>query len=179
MDMHMNMTSGAHAGMMMVPFFHFAGGDFLLFEAWKPTSGGAIGGACVGIFFFAMFERLVHAFSPALLLYFAPRRPRSAIESLRDHTSSPDHSSKASDISMKEEGRLSPRTTPLFVFSVDVPRGFIHGFQRLLGFILMLVAMTFHAGYILSIIFGLTLGEILFGRIAYRVVKDVGYQNTT
>lgn len=82
MDSDMNMTNDTQAGMMMmmIPFLHFTGGDHLLFEAWLPTSGGAIGGACVGIFFFAILERAVHAVSPVLIQYLVQRyRPRISL----------------------------------------------------------------------------------------------------
>ena len=56
----MNMTSGMPMSMEM--FFHFTPIDYLLFKAWKPSSAGAIGGACIGIFFFSILERLIAAF---------------------------------------------------------------------------------------------------------------------
>jgi hypothetical protein len=73
MNMNMTMTNDTQAGMMMIPFLHFPGGDHLLFEAWQPTSGGAIGGACVGIFFFAILERGMQAISPVLIHYLVQR----------------------------------------------------------------------------------------------------------
>ncbi len=45
---------------MMVPYLHFTGGDNLLFEAWHPSSNGAIAGACIGLVLFAIFERWVN-----------------------------------------------------------------------------------------------------------------------
>ena len=44
----------------MVPYLHFAGGDNLLFEAWQPSSKGALAGACIGLVFYAIFERWVN-----------------------------------------------------------------------------------------------------------------------
>jgi hypothetical protein len=73
MDMDTNQTATGSTvadGMMMVmmtPFLHVIGGDYLLFQMWKPTSGGAIAGACVGLFFFALFERWVNSISPVVL----------------------------------------------------------------------------------------------------------------
>lgn len=58
---------------MIIPYFHFAGGDHLLFKAWQPTSAGAIVGACLGVFFLAIFERLVYAFSHVLVHYLMRR----------------------------------------------------------------------------------------------------------
>lgn len=153
-----NSTYFVHDGLTMIPFFHFTGGDRLLFDAWQPTTGGAIAGACIGAFFFAVFERWVHAVSPAVIHYLvqryrpaiiyrkssvtsAYRRSRSVIKPSRDHTSSPQPSYEGSDVSIKEKRHLPRRTSPPFIVGVDVPRGMIYAFQRLLGFILMLAVM--------------------------------------
>lgn len=48
-------ATGGHEG--MTPYLHFTGGDYLYFPAWVPTTPGAIAGACVGLFFLALFER--------------------------------------------------------------------------------------------------------------------------
>jgi len=73
--MNMNDTSTDNGAMMvmMTPFFHFVGGDYLLFQAWKPTSGGATAGACIGLFFFALFDRWVNAVSPVIQLHLRRR----------------------------------------------------------------------------------------------------------
>jgi len=59
-------TNNGATTVMMTPFFHFVSGDYLLFQAWKPTSGGATAGACIGLFFFALFDRWVNAISPVI-----------------------------------------------------------------------------------------------------------------
>lgn len=62
MDHNSSSSDGAMMT-MMTPFLHMYGGDFLFFKAWQPTSGGAIAGACVGLFLFAIFERWINALS--------------------------------------------------------------------------------------------------------------------
>jgi hypothetical protein len=56
-------TSGAvsDTGGHMTPFFHITPGDTLLFEGWVPRSGGAVFGACLGLFFIGIGERWVSA----------------------------------------------------------------------------------------------------------------------
>lgn len=62
MDMNgMDSTNSSMEDVAMVPFLHFNGGDYLLFKAWKPTSPGAIAGACIGLLILALFERWVSA----------------------------------------------------------------------------------------------------------------------
>ena len=46
---------------MMIPWLHFTSGDNLLFEAWHPSSPGAIAGACIGLALLAIFERWISA----------------------------------------------------------------------------------------------------------------------
>jgi len=50
-----------------------------------------------------------------------------------------------------------------FTPAQNIPRGAIHALQALLGYFLMLAVMTFQAGYLISVVIGLGLGEILFG----------------
>lgn len=60
-------ASNGTIAVMMTPFFHVIGGDYLLFRAWKPTSRGAIAGSCVGLFLFSLFERWIGAISPVIV----------------------------------------------------------------------------------------------------------------
>ncbi|TEB39304.1 hypothetical protein FA13DRAFT_1770243 [Coprinellus micaceus] len=79
--------------------------------------------------------------------------------------------------------RLRIRTIPPFVPSQDIPRGIMYAFHMFVGYLLMLAVMlvlfalflsihpahsladrTFHAGYIISIVVGLGVGEVAFGR---------------
>jgi copper transporter 1 len=157
----MSSTNTTQASVLMIPFFHLTRGDYLLFKAWRPTSGGALAGACIGVFLFAIFERWVHAISPVLIhhlvqryrstffccksspaSYCTFRKSRSYAKPSKDRTPSPQRSSKSSDsISINEKRRLPPRMTPPFIAAVDIPRGMIYAFQRLLGFALMLAIM--------------------------------------
>jgi len=56
MDMHMGMDMGV---MPQRPYIHFGTQDPLWFQAWSPTSSGAIVGACIGLALLAMFSRLL------------------------------------------------------------------------------------------------------------------------
>ncbi|KAK1922608.1 Ctr copper transporter [Papiliotrema laurentii] len=47
---------------------------------------------------------------------------------------------------------------------VDVPRGLLQALQTLIHYLLMLVAMTFNIWWILSVVIGSGVGEIMFGR---------------
>lgn len=176
--MSMDGSSNSSMMVMMTPFFHVVGGDYLLFQAWKPTSGGAIAGACVGLFILALFERWVNAVSPVILDHLNQRAlrnvPTKAISGTVDSASrrsSSDTTETPSSAAAKNQKALSMRTIPPFLVTVDIPRGILYAIRRFLGFALMLAVMTYHAGYIISIIVGQGLGEIVFGRIPMRTVK--------
>ena len=55
----MEMDMGTDGG--MIPWLHFTPGDYLLFQAWRPTSVGATVGACIGLVLLAIFDRWVSA----------------------------------------------------------------------------------------------------------------------
>lgn len=59
----------------------------------------------------------------------------------------------------------SPRVIPPFIPSHDFTRGILFAFQALLQYLLMLAVMTFQAAYFISIVGGLGIGEMLFGRM--------------
>lgn len=58
------------------------------------------------------------------------------------------------------------RLIPPFIASQDIPRGGLQVVQAALGYALMLAFMTFNWGYVLAILMGLGVGEVLFGRYA-------------
>lgn len=56
--MDMNMDTGMQlATGQMLPYLHFQGGDILWFSGWVPGNKGAMTGACIGLFLFAILDR--------------------------------------------------------------------------------------------------------------------------
>ncbi|TFK41391.1 Ctr copper transporter [Crucibulum laeve] len=178
-------TDSSSEVIMMVPYFHFAGGDHLYFKAWTPTSSGAIVGACIGLLILAIAERWFSATQGVFETHWQHRA--LVLASRNDHygevpSSALDSSERSVDMKagVEEEARQSLstsspfhprtktlRTIPPFIASHDIPRGILYGIHVLLGYSLMLAVMTFHAGYIISIIIGLGIGEVLFGRMGH------------
>ncbi|KAH8998729.1 Ctr copper transporter [Lactarius hatsudake] len=170
MDMNDSDTSTSRMD-MMTPYLHFTGGDNLFFKSWHPSSNGAIAGASIALVVLAISERLL--FSIRGVLEARWRRSAFALNAgrtlERDILSSRKSVAKEGDVCEDDMG--SPivqrrRTIPPFVFSRDAARGALYSLQALLSFALMLAVMTFQGAYIISIVIGLGLGEILFGRIA-------------
>ncbi|KAI0651640.1 Ctr copper transporter [Trametes meyenii] len=168
--------------MMMVPYLHFTGGDNLLFKAWRPSSPGAIAGACIGLFLFAMFERWVNAMRGVAEGYWKRRALALMTDDMTGsscHTPSslePSTLKRPSDIEEIKVNELSLRgavvgrsrslrSVPPFIPSHDIPRGVLYAFQATLSYALMLAVMTFQAAFIITIILGLGIGEVLFGRV--------------
>jgi len=62
----------------------------------------------------------------------------------------------------EEEG--NPWTAP-WRFSIELPRAGLSTVVSGVGYLLMLAVMTFNVGYFLSVLAGIFVGELAFGRI--------------
>lgn len=165
----------------MESWLHIGKGDYLLFETWTPSSNGAIAGACIAIFAFGILDRSLAALRRSredhwrtrtlALLSKLPTRTLSS--STSDHAKADGAGESveevpASDSShdVKTVSRPILRSIPPFIPSHDIPRGIIHAIQTAFSYTLMLIVMTFNAAYIIPVVLGLGVGEVLFGRIA-------------
>ncbi|KAH8093106.1 Ctr copper transporter family-domain-containing protein [Cristinia sonorae] len=171
MDMDMDGGMSLSAGQMLT-YFHFTTGDNLWFLGWVPKSTGSMIGACIGLFLLAILDRWIAACRAVMEMHWAKRAmilqsdrlnarglPASAseVEKLR---------SSAASTSEQFMNALTMRTIPPFVFWHDFTRGVIYLGQSALQFAFMLAVMTFQLGFIFSIVIGLGVGEMLFGRYA-------------
>jgi len=172
---------GMDTGMMpMRPYLHFTGGDPLWFQAWVPTSPGAIAGACIGLAMLAMFERLLVGMRAVLEAEWERRSHLAVVEGTVEHyhtdlpTSidpSPTNEPPSQHILTKGDGELSVlpvsqyATHSPFIPSHDVARGIVYLAQATIAYILALAVMTWNASYTTSILIGLGVGETLFGRL--------------
>ncbi|KAJ3546990.1 hypothetical protein NMY22_g1834 [Coprinellus aureogranulatus] len=175
----------------MTPYLHFHTGDYLYFAAWKPSSPGAIVGACIGLFLLALLERwfaalravFEHHWKHRALLLSSRFSARSEGPDLLASSSRTDQSSTSGKREKELEAsttsipplvpRYRARTIPPFVPSQDIPRGILYAFHMFLGYLLMLAVMTFHAGFIISIVVGLGVGETAFGRAFFVLPPDI------
>jgi len=162
---------------MMIPWLHFTGGDNLYFKSVHPSSKGAIAGACLVLVLLAIFERWVSAMRAVLEAHWRKRAlaiiSRRSAES--DTPQSCDDSEKSMDVDAQTgaqgvsriPSRLpkSARMIAPFIPAHDIPRGVVHTLQAFLSYTLMLAVMTFNASYVISIVIGLGIGEMLFGRM--------------
>ncbi|KAF7972699.1 hypothetical protein HWV62_17272 [Athelia sp. TMB] len=170
------MSSNTSVETSMIPWLHFTGGDHLLFHSLTPTSKGSIAGACIVLVVLSLLERWI-AGSRAVLearwrknaLAMLSGRGRSSEqlpENCCDDDAKSDVITEAQAASVASSPAQPLRTIPPFIAAHDLPRGAIHALQALIGYALML---TFQAAYLLSIVFGLGLGEVFFGRMGGRM----------
>ncbi|KAI0048432.1 copper transporter [Auriscalpium vulgare] len=170
-------ASGADL-LMMTPYLHFTRGDTLFFKSWTPSSPGAVAGASIGLVLLALLERLLFAARGVLETHWKQRllamSAQRAVDVSDETESSDGKEAKRSEIEVialevpkgvnVKIGRRSARVVAPFILSHDVTRGALYSLQSLLGYTLMLAVMTFQAAYIIAIILGLGIGELLFGR---------------
>ncbi|KAH9949020.1 Ctr copper transporter [Amylocystis lapponica] len=168
---------------MMTPYLHFTGGDNLFFKTWTPSSHGAIAGACIGLVALAILERFLGAVRSVLGAQW--RQKAMALVEAKSFPppspiTTPSKEKTPSDIeevninslsgSYMEQGpflssRRAPRRISPFIIAHDFPRGVLYALQALLAYVLMLAVMTFQAAFIIAILAGLGVGEVLFGRM--------------
>lgn len=164
---------------MMTPWLHFSGGDYLIFKTWIPESKGAIAGACIALVAFCILERWIAALRRQMEIQWGSRalalilqKQRNSIDTHIDDK--PEDLSNKIDVTEERIPSISttsvttrsrPRLVPPFILMHDITRGILQAVQSLFSYTLMLAVMTFNASYIVSIVLGLAIGEVLFGRI--------------
>ncbi|KAF7375459.1 hypothetical protein MSAN_00433800 [Mycena sanguinolenta] len=170
MDSMTNMTDASNssstsmdASMMMKAYLHFTPGDTLLFDSIVPMSGGAIFGACVVIFLISVSDRYLRAVCRRLERKFVQRTNRL----LTTYHFAPDSNggSVASDTKLPGSEAEAPAAIDRFILSQELSRGVLAGLQTTIHYLLMLVVMTFNASFIISVILGVVVGEVAFGRL--------------
>ncbi|KAI0338671.1 hypothetical protein BDW22DRAFT_1314894, partial [Trametopsis cervina] len=174
MDMSMDGSMALPMGQML-PYLHFTPGDMLWFVGWVPQSAGAMVGTCIGLFLLGIVERWIAACSAVMSAHWAHRAEvlrtnRVNAKGLPTSSSSgksiPESQSSNSSTSTRAVLRdaVTMRSAPPFIASHDILRGVVYAGRSALQFAFMLAIMTFQVGFILSIVVGLGVGEVLFGR---------------
>lgn len=156
----------------MIPYLHFTPGDALFFKEWVPKSSGAVAGACVGLFVLAILQRCISGMRGVMDQHWKQRSDAivaARFVRMRESASSTDKVSEGSGCCATEAAAApAPRPTlPPFILPHELARGGMQILQSFFGYALMLAVMTFNAAYIISILLGLGVGEVLFGRFAH------------
>ncbi|KAF7722095.1 hypothetical protein EC973_003710 [Apophysomyces ossiformis] len=152
--------SGMGHMMMSMGTFHWSNvGEALFLDAWVPKSEPAYIGACFGLMFFAVLSRALMA----LETYFAAWRTIRAAAASKNITSGValQDSEKHNDY---PEPMSNLPTVPPFNWLMDPARSFMTTVSSFVSYLLMMVVMTGNGGYFVSILGGIFIGELLFGR---------------
>ncbi|KAI0691825.1 CTR copper uptake transporter [Cytidiella melzeri] len=170
MDMSMDGAMDLDMGQMLT-YLHFTPGDMLWFLGWVPRSTGAMIGTCIGLFLLSIVERWTACCSAVMQAHWAKRAQILHSNQLNTKelplSSSPTFSAdsiKATSISAVLRDAVTLRNGPPFIASHDILRGVIYAGRVALLYALMLAVMTYQVGFILSIVVGRGVGEVLFGR---------------
>ncbi|KAF9476563.1 CTR copper uptake transporter [Pholiota conissans] len=159
MDMSMDGAMSLTMGQMRA-YLHFTSGDTLWFLGWVPESRGAMAGACIGLFLLALVDRWLAAIRATAELSWSRRAHLIMANRLNQSKST------KNDDGLRPGFKtvLTLGNTPPFIPAHDIVRGILHAGQAALSFAFMLAVMTYNAAFIICIVAGLGIGEMLFGR---------------
>jgi len=163
---------GMASGGMMSPWLHFTLGDALWFKSWVPQSKGALVGAAFGLFLLAIVERWFASMRALMELHWREqmlRQGEARFTRLRDEkTDDKCEEVKANVVAPPKSPQRSSsfRVSAPFILTHNVVRGVMFAISAALGYLFMLAVMTYQGAFIISIVAGLGIGEIIFGRFA-------------
>lgn len=154
------------------------GASNLWFSSWTPTTAGSTFGACLGLFFLAILSRFLSAVKTCAEIAWAQslrNRNRTPLSTpptppSDDNKAVPSDSPQLSSIlpSLPSPSSSSTRSplpfTPPFYLSIDLPRSILFGLQSFVAYLLMLAIMSYSVWFFISILLGLMVGELAFGR---------------
>jgi len=151
---------------MMLPYLHFTPGDILWFAGWVPQSASSMVGTCIGMFLLGLVDRWVAVCASVISSHWD--KQAQILQSSSHLVTRASHTPPVLKglLSPKRAANPSIRVLPPFILSHEFPRGIIQVGQSALKFALMLAVMSFNVGIIISVVFGLGVGEMLFGRFS-------------
>ncbi|KYR01229.1 endosomal membrane protein [Tieghemostelium lacteum] len=134
----------SEASPLMQMFFHTGILDYILFKSWVPRTTREFAGSWFAIFFAAVFFECMKTLRAILEKKWEPK----------PNSDSSDDLVKSSLLS----GSYPPWSWR------DIIRGFLHGLELTMSYLLMLVAMTFNVALFFAVIAGTIFGNIAVGR---------------
>ncbi|KAJ1310851.1 hypothetical protein OPQ81_009369 [Rhizoctonia solani] len=184
MDMSGSSSSSSSETMtMMLPYLHFTGGDYLFFNTVAPTSRSAIAGACVLLAVLAILERAVagaRGIFKLHVLHYQKRQLRQKGTCGKFSIMQKENPWVGKVVETESSTAMGLRASPAFItqplptqgrrlmaplfWSYELARGGLFIVQSFFVYAIMLGIMSFNTAYIISIIMGMGIGEILFGR---------------
>lgn len=185
MDMGGDSSSGMSHSMAMT--FHSNMVDALFSDQWVPSNRGQYAGTCIFIVFFAMIYRGLFVVKFKLdeklikcgklnkqvvaLTDIGRDQPYKSLRDIEDELDEEEEQERLQKLERPEQPSPAPTMTTRqgprpWRLSVDVPRAAIQTVLSGVGYLLMLITMTYNVGYFVSVLGGIFLGELLFARYA-------------
>ncbi|RPB27516.1 hypothetical protein L211DRAFT_779621 [Terfezia boudieri ATCC MYA-4762] len=160
MGMDHSSTETSSGSSMMKMAFHTSTIDNLFSEAWTPKTIGQYAGACIFLIVLAIIYCALAAFKSIQdAKWHKDERARGIVVAgtRRNKTVGSGNSGEG-------EEKENPWTAP-WRLSIELPRAAISTVVSGVGYLLMLAVMTFNVGYFLSVLAGIFVGELAFGRL--------------
>ncbi|KAM0806245.1 Ctr copper transporter [Usnea florida] len=163
--------------MMMSTFF--SSKDTVLFSnRLRPSNTGQYAGICIFLIVLAAFLRCLLSYRA--MLEHGWRRTelqRQQVAVTGERQDGDGGRLRENDIGAGTRrnssplGKSSPRRYSVpWRLSTDIPRAFLDMVIALVGYLLMIAVMTMNVGYLCSILGGIFLGSLMFGRFAVNFV---------
>lgn len=166
---HSHHHGGGGNDVPMRMYFHSDVHDLLLFEAFVTKTAGTYTAALLGVFVLALgYALFLYLVKPCLYTRFLH------VGGCNPHKSGGGGGGGRYSEKIAGEGR---RTTTMAVFQMELRRAgyaLLHAFELSYSLLLMLVVMTFNAGWCAAVIGGVFLGTYLFRRGAYYSADEEG-----
>ncbi|KAK9320444.1 Ctr copper transporter family-domain-containing protein [Lipomyces orientalis] len=153
--------------------FHTSASDFLFATGWTPSSKRQYAGICIFLIVLGAVYRFMHVLKHRTERYLNARTLVN-MRSIATATQNPHTDTVYADSLEKSAGEATVQSERPLQFgsvrpwrvSVDVPLSLIQLVLSAISYLLMLAVMTFNVGYFLSVLGGIFLGELLFGRFS-------------
>ncbi|KAK9483918.1 Ctr copper transporter family-domain-containing protein [Lipomyces starkeyi] len=179
-SMAMPMPSSTDGSMSMSSMssmsFHTSIFDFLFSRGWTPSSRGQYAGTCIFLILLAVIYRLTHVLKHRTERYLNARARQLARNIATAHFNMDlnvgSFEKSARETTTEPEPPLQFRNVRPWRVSMDMPLSLIQLVLAGVAYLLMLAVMTFNVGYFLSVLGGIFLGELLFGRFTSNIEGD-------